>query len=117
MAVLGAAESTQCSALLVPKGSRGLVTSHEEHCSLTLRVFLAFNQVPQVQAIPNAINTCLVELAALLTPASLCLPVPPGGLGFPFLHTILPQPPLLKHRWAQAPSTESTGELKSSFFY
>ena len=53
MAVLGAAESTQCSVLLVPKGSRGLVTSHEEHCSLTLRVFLALNQVPQVQAIPN----------------------------------------------------------------
>lgn len=116
MAVLGAAESTQCSVLLVPKGSRGLVTSHEEQCSLTLRVFLALNQVPQVQAIPNTINTCSVDLAALFTPASLCLPMPPGGLVSPSLHTILPQPPLLKQRGTQALSTESIVEVKSSFF-
>lgn len=53
----GAAESTKCSALLVPKGSRGLVTSHKLHCGLALRVFLEFTQIPQVRAIPNATNT------------------------------------------------------------
>lgn len=116
-AVLRVAVSTQCSALPVHQDSRGLVTSHEEQRSLTLRVFLAFNQVPQVQVVPNATNTCSVQLAALLATTSLCLPIPPVGLLSPSLHAILPQPPLLKEQWTQAPSTESTAEVKTRFFY
>lgn len=52
-----AAESTQRSALLVPKGPRGLVTSPKLHCGLALRVFLESTQIPQVPTIPNATNT------------------------------------------------------------
>lgn len=44
-------------------------------------------------------------------------PLPPVGLLSPSLYTILPQPPLLKEQWTQAPSTESTAEVKTRFFY
>lgn len=52
----------------------GAGTSLEECCSLTLRVSLAFDQVPQVQAIPNTSSTRSVPLASLCppTPAVVC---------------------------------------------
>lgn len=60
---------------------QGSVTSHEEHCSLTLRDLLAFNHLPQVQVIPDTIKRRWVQLAALLP--SLSRPSRGSGLSSP----------------------------------